>query len=531
VRTVNDGRAVDQGCYFEPESGLFVIDFLAEFCRQSKAPFGGQPLEVTDWQFDLLMRLYGWKMPDGRRRFRDCYVEIPKKNGKSTLISGIGLYHLMGDGEEGAECYINAYTRGQAGIIYDEAEKMVRSSPELKSRLYLKPSGKIITHPASNSKLEALSADVPSKDGFNSSLTIFDELHRQRTADMWRIFEYAGASRRQPLRISITTAGEDRESICYEQHEYAELVASGKATDIHHLGVIYAADPKKDKLDSPDTWAKANPSLGVTIRLESFRDDFNKARANPKEWPNFQRLRFNIWRKDSSAYLDQDAWDRCGKIPLPPIEEFAGESAWGAFDLSQTEDLTALAAVFKRDQLFYLYAWFWIPEENLEVRARKHRVNYEAWHEEGWIETTAGAVVDYDGIEERVKALATDHELRRFYGDKYNATQLGNNLIKAGLPFEFMQQGFLSMNAPCKEFDRLLKSGRIVHGNNPVLAWHFANAELVHDAAGNWKLDKGKSRSKIDGAVASIMALAAATDEDGESTYEEEDLLILGTKN
>ena len=314
IRNPSDELAVREGCTFDEAAGEFVIDFIETFCRQSKGRWGGERLTLLEWQRDFLMRLFGWRRADGRRRFRRFYLEVAKKNGKSTMVSALVLYLLLADGEQAPEVYINACDREQASIVFDEAARMVRASPELDSRLHVVDSKKRIVWPEGNGLLRANSADVASKDGINGSAWIFDELHRQKTREMWDIFEYAGESRDEPLSGTITTAGEDTTGVWHEQREYSEQINAGLIADTAHLGVVYRADPADD-LDDPATWRKANPSIGFTIDEDRFGEQLAEAKAVPSKLANFKRLRLNIVTGGENKFTTPEAWQSCGTAP------------------------------------------------------------------------------------------------------------------------------------------------------------------------------------------------------------------------
>lgn len=525
IRGAVDEKAIAEGCTFDERPGLRVIGFIETFCRQSKGAWGGKPLKLLEWQRDFIMRLYGWRRPDGTRRYRTFYVEIPKKNGKSTLLAGLALYHLLGDGEAGAEVYCCAYDLSQARIIFDEAAKMVASSPALRQRLQTIATAKRIVHERSASKFQALSADVPSKDGVSASFTIFDELHRQRTPAMWDIFEFAGAARDQPLMGAITTAGYDRQSICYRQHTYTKKVNAGLILDTAHLGIIYGAEQGDDWTD-PEVWIKANPSMGATLKLEDFEREVAKAKESPEKLNNFLRLRLNIWTNAAERFLSRDGWDECGKVPVDP-EALKGATCFGGLDLSSTTDVTALVLIFPSPEGGYeVVCRFWVPEEGAARREERDRVPYLAWEREGWVRFTPGNVIDYDFIRADINDLAADYDLRRLFADPYNATQLGLQLQSDGIPIEWIRQGFLSLSPPTKELERLVIGQLLHHGNNPVLNWMADNAVAVKDAAGNIKLSKLKSTERIDGVAALVNAIGAATTDEaeGESMYDTEDV-------
>ena len=511
MRGPTDELAHKEGCEFKPEMGEHVVKFLELGCRQSKGEWAGKPLELIPWQRDFIMRLYGWIRPDGTRRYRTFYLEIPKKNGKSTLLSGLALYHLIADDEPGAEVYTNAYDLSQARIIFDESANMVRSSPQLSKRLEVISSAKRIIYPEKASKFQALSADVPSKDGVSASFTIFDELHRQRTPAMWDIFEFAGAARRQPLLGAITTAGYDRQSICYRQHLYTKKVNRGQAPDIAHLGVIYGADLTDDWTD-PEVWKRVNPSMGYTLKLEDFKAEVAKAKESPEKLNNFLRLRLNIWTNAAERFLSREKWDACGGPAY--TEALDGAPCYGGLDLASTTDLAALVLVFPDaviDGNYEVLCRFWAPEENAAKRQEKDRVPYLTWAQQGYLTLTPGDVIDYDFIRAEINDLAGRYEIRKLLADPYNATQLSTQLQGDGIPIEMIRQGFLSLSPPTKELERLVIGGKLRHGDNPVLNAHADNAVAVKDAAGNIKLSKEKSTEKIDGMAALVNAIAAAT--------------------
>ena len=520
IRNPSDELAIKEGCWFDEDAGKRACEFVERFCRQSKGRWAGQPLKLLDWQRDFLMRLFGWKRADGTRRFRSAYLEVAKKNGKSTLVSALTLLLLLADGEGAPECYVNAYDRSQASIVYDEASRMVKASPDLLKRLDVVESKKLIVDPIGHGKIVANSADVPSKDGVNAHLIIFDELHRQRDRTLWEIFEYAGESRTQPLTISITTAGESTDGVWHEQREKSEQINAGVVPDTSHLGVVYRALPTDD-IDDPATWRKANPSLGVTLSEEEFRRKLDDAKRSPAKLANFLRLRLNIVTAADTAFLPIDAWKKCNR---PHVADFS-DPGYAGLDLSSTNDLTALVwIVGDTVDGFDVYCMFWLPEDDIVELERKHGVPYRQWAKEGWIQLTPGPVIDYEFIRAHVNEMAEEGDLRMLKVDPYNATELAIDLKEGdGLPVEFIRQGFLSLSAPTKELLRLVIAGKLRHAGNPVLTWMAANAIAQQDAAGNVKLSKHKSRKKIDGMAALVNAIAGAIgpgDDAGESVYE-----------
>lgn len=524
IRNPSDELAISQGCTFDEAAGGFVCDFIERFCRQSKGRWKGEPLKLLDWQRDFLMRLFGWKQAGGLRRFRRAYLEVAKKNGKSTLISGVGLYLLLADAEGSPEIYLNACDKDQASIVFEEQRRMVEASPELTARLQVQNSVNVkrIVDPAGNGCIIANSSIAASKDGLNPSGTIFDELHRQPDRRLWDVFEYAGAARSQPLRLSITTAGEDEDGVWHEERDYAEKVNAGIIPDTSFLGVVYRADPKDD-LDDPATWRKANPSLGVTIDESDFRRELTEAQQTPRKLAPFKRLRLNIVTKSDALFIAPEDWAACA-APIRPAAARSEDPCYAGGDLSKTTDLTALVALWGNlADGFDLQAWFWMPAENVAELERVDRVPYRLWISQGWITETPGSIVDYGFIRRTANALAAANDLRKLLIDPYNATKLALELKEEdGLPVDFLRQGFLSLSPPTKELERLVKARLLRHGGNPVLKWMMSNAVADTDSAGNVKLDKRLSRKKIDGAAALVNTIAAATSDpdSGTSVYE-----------
>lgn len=535
VRNASDRLAIEQGCYFDEAAGAFVCSFIERFCRQSKGRWAGQPLELLPWQRDFLMRLFGWRKADGSRRFRRAYLEVAKKNGKSTLVSGLSLFLLLADGREsdatgpeGApEVYINACDRDQASIVFDEAARMVRRSPGLSQRLDIKETVKRIVEPKGGGKLVANSSEVPSKDGVNASGIIFDELHRQPNRELWEVMEYAGAARLQPLTVSITTAGEEEEGVWFDQRLYSEKVADGIIPDTSHLGVVYRA-LDADDIDDPATWRKANPSLGVTISEDDFRRELEEAKQSPAKLANFRRLRLNIISREAGKFIDPADWDACNAPPDPfdPAAEF-----YAGLDLSTVNDLTALSVLVpKGSGSFDVHCRFWLPEDNIARLEHQHGQPYRQWARMGLIELTPGNNVDYGFIRRAIQQFDKGRGIRLLAYDPWKAHGLIQDLVENdGIPALEVRQGPASLSSPTQDLLRLALARKLRHGGHPILRWHVLNAVVRRDSNGNIKLDKEKSRQKIDGAAALVNALAAATSEPSAeaSVYESRGILSL----
>lgn len=487
-----------------------IVQFFAVHCKHVKGPMAGQPFVLDAWQEKEIIRpLFGWKrVSDNTRRYRRVYVEIPRKNGKSTVIAGLGIVLLTADREQGAEVYSAAADRDQAAIVFDVAKSMVEASPSLSSRI--KSFRRSMTVESTGSSYKVLSADAPTKHGLNASAILFDELHAQPNRELWDVLTTSTGARKQPLVIAITTAGYDRHSICWEQHEYAIKVRDGIIEDDSFLPVIYAVDEKSD-WQNPKVWAKANPGLGKSITLEYLEAEAKRAAEVPAYQNTFRRLHLNQWTEQETRWLDMAVWERNSE-PVE-LEDLAGRDCFAGLDLASTTDIAALCLVFppKEETEKWKAFWrFWVPDEGIHKRALKDRVPYDQWEREAWITATEGNITDYEVIRRDINELQTKVNIREIAYDRWNATQLTTQLEGDGFVMVPFGQGFASMAAPTKELLGLLTGDRMQHGTNPVARWMASNVTVRTDPAGNQKPDKGKSTEKIDGIVAEIMALGRA---------------------
>ncbi len=518
--------------HFDERAAKVAVNFFEKLLVHSKGEWAGLPFKLQDWQRDDVIRpLFGWKRADGTRRYRTAYIEIPRKNGKSTLCAGIALYLVFADGEPGAEVFSAAADRDQAAIVFDEAKAMVQASPHLarRSEAYKRS----IVVQAAHSVYRVLSADAFTKHGLNPSGIVFDELHAQPNRDLWDVLKTGAGARRQPLMVAITTAGYDRNSICWEQHEYARQVLAGVIDDPSYFAYIAAAEPEDDWQD-PAVWAKANPSLGVTVKPDFLASEAALAAQTPAYQNTFRRLYLNQWTQQETRWLDLAKWDVCGEVFDPAA--LKGAPCYAGLDLASTTDIAALVLVFLDDSdpaNFFVLPHFFIPGDNIAERVRRDRVPYDVWVRQGLITATEGNVIDYKAILTKLDELARAFDIRELAYDRWGATKLIQDIGEQGLEVVPFGQGFASMSAPTKELLNLVLSGRLHHGGNPVLRWMADNMVVRTDPAGNIKPDKGKSTEKIDGMVALVMAIDRATrNENGGSIYDDEEarpegLLIL----
>jgi len=515
----------ERGLWFDREAAQIAIDFFS-LLKHSKGEWAGTPLRLEPWQQFHLWTLFGWRRENGLRRFRTSYLEVARKNGKTTTAAGVGLYLMLADNEPGAEIYTAATKRDQARIAHSEATRMVKSSPHLRRVIRVVKDNLHIVDTAS--KFEPVGRDADSLDGLNIHGAIVDEVHAHKTREMWDILETATGARRQPMMFAITTAGFDRKSLCYELHEYTEKVLDGVVKDDSFFGLVYTLDEGDDWNDET-VWVKANPNLGVSVKVDDLQRKAAKAREMPSALNAFLRLHMNIWTQAETRWIDPEKWTACGE----PVDAdgLRGRICYGGLDLSSTTDITALVLVFPPEQEgdpYRALCRFWIPEDAMHERSRRDRVPYEAWVRQGYITATPGNVVDYEYIFEQVDQDAQRYDIKEIAFDRWGAARVSQVLTEQGMEMVQFGQGFASMNAPMKELEKLILARDIAHGGNPVLSWMAHNLVARQDPAGNLKPDKEASTEKIDGMVALLMGLDRATRHaDTESVYEERGILTL----
>ena len=517
------------GSVYNEQLADFAVNFIECLCH-TKGTWAGKPFLLLDWQEQIIRDLFGIVKPNGYRQFNTAYIEIPKKNGKSELAAAVALLLCCGDGEQRAEIYGCAADRGQATIVFDVAADMVRMCPALNKRCKILASQKRIIYTPTNSFYQVLSAEAYSKHGFNIHGVVFDELHTQPNRQLFDVMtKGSGDARMQPLYFLITTAGTDTNSICYETHQKAVDILEGRKVDPTFYPVIYGAGQEEDWTD-PKVWKKANPSLGETIGMDKVKAACDSARQNPGEENSFRQLRLNQWVKQAVRWMPMEKWDACA-FPVNP-EELEGRVCYGGLDLSSTSDLTAFVLVFppeEDEEPYYILPFFWLPEETLPIRVNRDHVPYDVWERQGYIQTTEGNVVHYGYIEKYIERLGEKYNIREIAFDRWGAVQMVQNLEGMGFTVVPMGQGFASMSPPTKELMKLTLEKKLAHGGHPVLRWNMDNIFIRTDPAGNIKADKAKSTEKIDGAVATIMALDRAIrcgNDTSESVYDSRGLLI-----
>ncbi|HEO6036446.1 TPA: terminase large subunit [Streptococcus agalactiae] len=495
----------------------------------TKGKWAGNRFDLLPWQEQIVRDLFGIVKEDGNRQFLTAYIEIPKKNGKSELAAAIALYLLYADNEASAEVYGAACDRNQASIVFDVAKQMVQMSRPLVKRSKIMGATKRIVNYSNAGFYQVLSAETGTKHGLNVSGLVFDEIHAQPNRHLYDVLtKGSGDAREQPLFFIITTAGTDRNSICYELHSKALDILNGRKKDTSFYPVVYGLSDEDDWNDEAN-WRRANPSLGHTIGIDRVREAYQQALDNPAEENVFKQLRLNMWTSSSIAWIPEHVYAK-GNDPIQ-FDSLKGRSCYAGLDLSSTSDITALVLVFPprfEEENYIVLPYFWLPEDTLELRCRRDHVLYDVWERQGYIKTTEGNVVHYGFIEKFIEDLSEIYHIKEIAYDRWNATHMVQNLEGMGLTMVPFGQGYKDMSPPSKELYKLMMEGKIQHGGHPVLKWMGQNVVMRQDPAGNIKPDKEKSVEKIDGIVALIMGLDRCirhqTDEG--SVYDERGILI-----
>lgn len=480
-------------------SSCIAVLFFEKHLTHAKGELGGKPFLLQPWQRDYLRALFAEE--DGRRKVRTSLLALPRKNGKSTLAAGIALRCLL-EPEPGAEVYSCAASRDQARLVFDTARIAVEQSPTLSQKL--KVYRNAIVRESTHATYKALSAEAGIQHGLSPHAVVFDELHVS-TREMWEVMLSGQGARRNPLTVALTTAGYDRKSVCWEIWKYAEAVRDGAIDDPTFLPMIFAAPPDADWKDEK-TWAKANPNLGVSVKLDFLRSECRRAIEMPAYENTFRQLYLCQWVEQDCRWLRMDHWSQ-GNKPCPV--DLAGRECWAGLDLATTFDTTALVLLFPLDDgTFWAEPHFWIPSDNAHQRERRDKVPYLTWQRQGHLVMTDGNVTDFEHVRRDINNLASKYRIKGIGLDPWNSAQLGQQLQGDGLPMTNFRQGYGSLSAPSKQLENWVVAGKLLHGGHPVLSWQASNVAIQQDsAAGNIKPSKHKSTERIDGIVSLVMAI------------------------
>lgn len=507
----------DRGLRFSEAHAQHALEAFL-FLRHSKGEWAGQPFELAPWQQFWIALAFGWLREDGSRRFREVWEEVPRKNGKSTKLAGVGLYLFAFDGEGGAEVYSAATKMDQAKITHAEAVRMVQASPHLRRSIGVRLNELYDARPGRADVFVPLGRDAKSLDGLNPHGAILDEVHAHPTREIYDVIKSGQGSRRQPLIWQITTAGFDLSSFGYSQHEYAEKVLEGIFEDDDLLAIIYTVDDP-DRWDDPLEWAKANPNLGISVYEDGLRQAVEKARRQPSEIPNVKTKRLNIWLRGGSLWLSHEAWKACGDATLS-IDDHAGESCWVGLDLAEKKDIAALCIVFRRDGRYYVFFRLYLNEEQAHAPENRH---FFGWEKTGHLVVTPGNATDFDVIRADLNELQRNHQVEEVvYDPKFAAYFAAKLAEEDSLLMVEMPQTSSRFTLPIVEVENQVLTGDLVHDDNPAVAWMISNVVMRESKfSGLRHPTKEKQENKIDAAIALIQAMSRALTSDGSADLSE----------
>lgn len=518
LKDLEEGAA--RGLYFDLDKALRAIGFFADVLRLNGGEFEGKPYELLDWQAFIVGGLFGWIGADGYRRFRSCYVETGKGSGKSPLAAGIGLYGMMADAESGAEIYAAATKKDQAMILFRDAVAMVDHSPELQRRITKSGTGLNVWNLAWLEK-RSFFRPIASDDGQSGPrphISLLDEVHEHKDGYVIEMLKAGQKSRRQPLQFAITNSGTNKQTVCWDYHEYGAKVCAGQMQDDTFFAYICALDEADDPFKSEKCWAKANPSLRHGLPgMRYLREQVAQARGMPSKESIVRRLNFCQWVEAESPWIGGDVWFGCEeKFDSAALY---GRRCYGGLDLSSTQDLTALVLLFEPtpdDPFWRQLEWFWLPGDGLYDKADKDRVPYVVWRDAGHLGTTEGRAINKLAVVRQLSEIAASYDLQAVAYDRWRIEDLKMILDQEGisLPLAPFGQGFKDMAPAVDEYERRLLNKLVRHRGNPVMTWCAANAVVMTDPAGNRKVAKEKANGRVDGIVAAIMATGASMSSD-----------------
>lgn len=508
------------GAWWDEDAAQRACAFFPAMLRHTEGEWAGKPFHLQDWQRDLIVRpLFGWKRADGTRLYRSAWIEIPRKNGKTELAAGLALLLMFVDQEFGGQGYSMAVDEDQAKIVFNKATVMVSMNEALSNRLELLK--KSIFCPALQSSFKPLSSGPRGKHGFSPTFAIGDEVHEWRDGELADVVHKGTAARRQPLEIYITTAGINGVGYAWEQHELAMELLSGDVVDPTILPVVFAAG-ENDDWTREETWRKANPNYGISVKPDYMREEAAKAARSPRAENDFRRFHLNQWTEQVTRWLPVIEWKACaGPIGWQDLPAHVrGRRCFGGIDLSQARDWSALCWCFPpfddQPDGDYIFIWrFWLPRQSLLSEPAGRRARFQSFADSGALTLLPGAVVDNAFIRQQVNDDAQMFQPEWIGIDPFNTGDMPNRLKDTdGLPIEYFRQGFLSMSPACKGFERLVIGHKMQHGGNPVASWMARNISVTSDPQGNIKPDKSAetgASGKIDGIVAAVMAYGGAT--------------------
>lgn len=514
--------------YFCAKSAQHVIDFFEKELTHVEGEWVGKPIILELWQKEFLANVFGWKyVSTGYRRYREAYLEIPRKNGKTLLVAGLALYLLLADKEPNAKVASAAGDKEQAEFLYKAALGMVYQNDKLKRMVI--PLKSSITVKDSFAEFKALSSESKTKHGGNLHAGLVDELHVQPNRLLVDVLRTSTAVRRQPLMIYITTAGHDRNSICWTYHQKALAVIANPLYDENMYAMIFCASETDDWKD-PEVWKKANPNYGVSVKPEYMEAECLNAINDPTAENSFKQLNLNIWTEQEVRFIPMHKWREVDKIPIDE-SDLADTPAYCGLDLSMTTDITAFVMNFPNYEKtkMQVLPFFWIPRAKMKERIAKDKVPYDIWEKQGFVRVIEGTRIDNAIIKRDILKLTERFKIKEVAFDPYNAYHLANDLEEAGITMIECPQRPSTMSYPNKEMISWIGDNCILHGGNPVLDFMAKNTVGIEDGKGNIMIHKGKSIQRIDGIVAMVMGLwrILITQNEPDSVYKNRGLIKL----
>lgn len=524
-----------KGYVLDHGSGMHIIDFFETFLVHTKGPIAGSPFTLSPYQQFTLYNLFGWKRKNQDnvwvRVFKTVYEKVARKNGKSALIAGVGLYCEAFDGEEGAEIYAAATKEAQAKILWEQAFQFVFKSLRLRKMGFVNTQREI-RFTRSLGVFRFLGGDSKTLDGLNPNLAVVDEYHSHKTDAVREVLESAMGARLQPILYMITTAGFNSVSPCKLYEDVCKQILDGIKEDDSTLIMIHELDDDDDWEDE-NNWAKPNPNLGVSISIDYLRTEFKKAVNQPSKAPNFKTKYLNKWVDAASVWIPDEIWMK-NKVDEIPMEKFTTFGAFAGGDLSTRTDITSYVLLSEPDENGdqYLKPYFFCPKDTIDKRSAEDRVPYRQWVDEGFLIATPGNTVDYTYFEDKVAETFFTHKVVRVELDQWNASQVANNLTEKGVEVSFFSQQISVISFPTKQFEIKVYQGKIKHDGNPIFRWMLRGCVIYEDANENIKVHKGQSHAanfRVDGVISGIQALGGSLSvnkDDTKSQYNDDNVEV-----
>lgn len=528
IKNKSDEQAIDEGCTFDIRRAERVRDFLRKFCRQSIGEFSGKPLELLPWQFeDLVAPLYSWARPDGTRRFRQAGVWCPKNNGKSTLCSGLSLYHLIADGEQGAQVVNIASTVEQASIVFRGAADMVSQSPQLNDKLWVRKNIKTIEYDKTRSTYKTMSGERGGgKHGYSISLLVFDELAEVVDRELWETMRHNLVKRKNSLLVSISTAGFRKESVGYEQFIYAQKVANSEIIDTHFFPLIYQAKPEQD-WKTLETFVSCNPSYNVTIRESDIHALLTEAKNEPRKEAAYRTLHLGTWTGFSTNWIGSEKWEACGEDFRE--EDFHGERVFVGYDGSYKGDLTSYVLLAKREDKVYLMPRFFLPKKNAERRQKLDHVPYLVWADDPKtnLHLTPGDIIDPAYVRRQLVEDSKHFRFAEIGFDSNTGFEESRQLLEQehGWTFIDVPQRAKFLGGAASYFERLVLGTAtdgvtsLRHPKNPILDWCLENCATKETPDGIHIMKGQGDHNRIDGIIATIIGMTRLMADQGEGDW------------